>query len=88
MDMYLSIVENSQPKIKIEEDKLNFLISKVPLWKHFGITKNSYLSSAVDEKKIMLNKYYFELYKKYYGTGKNLMVFFVFCLVWGCYLLF
>ena len=76
MEMYLSIVENSQPKTKIEEDKLNFFISKVPIWKHFGITKNSYLSSAVDEKKIMLNKYYSELYKKYYGTDKNLMFFF------------
>ena len=65
MEKHLCIVENSQPKIEIEEDKLNMFMQ------HFGITKNSYLSSTVEEKKIMLNKYYFELYKKKYGTGKN-----------------
>ena len=58
MEKHLRIVENSQPKIEIEEDKLNLFMQ------HFGITKNSYLSSTVEEKKIMFNKYYSELYKK------------------------
>ena len=85
MEKYLSIVENSQPKIEIEKDKLIFFISKVPIWEHFGIRKISHLSSTVDEKKILLNKYYSELYTKYYGTGKNLIFF---CLFFGLSLLF
>ena len=85
MEKYLSIVENSQPKIEIEKDKLIFFISKVPIWEHFGITKISHLSSTVDEKKILLNKYYSELYTKYYGTGKNLIFC---CLFFGLSLLF
>ena len=59
----------------------------------FGITKNSYISSAVDEKKITLNKYYSELYKKNYSAGKTsifdfVVVVVIFALVWGCYFLF
>ena len=72
MERYLSMVENSQQKVEIDRDKLNFFISKVPIWEHFGITKDSYLCSTVDEKEIMLKRYYSELCQKYYVTGKNL----------------
>ena len=69
------MIENSQQKMEIDEDKLNFFISKVSIWEHFGITKNSYLSSTVDEKETMVKRYYSELYQKYYAAVKNLSFF-------------
>ena len=78
MEKHLNMVENSQQKVEIDGDKLNFFISKVSIWEHFGITKNSYLCSTVDEKETMLKRYYSALCQKYYVTGKNLS-FFSFC---------
>ena len=75
IEKYLSMIENSQQKMEIDEDKLNFFISKVSIWEHFGITKNSYLSSTVDEKETMVKRYYSELYQKYYAAVKDLSFF-------------
>lgn len=84
MTKYLSMLENSQPEVSTEEEKFFFFISEVSIWDHFGITENTYIFSTVDEKTKMLNGYYHELYKKYYGAGKNVS-FFCF-LSWGCWL--
>ena len=69
------MIENSKQKMEIDEDKLNLFISKVSIWEHFGITKNSYLSSTVDEKETMVKRYYSELYQKYYAAVKDLSFF-------------
>ena len=73
--------------------EVNFFYLKGPYREHLSTTKNSYISSTVDEKKIMLNKYYSELYKRNYSAGKTslfdfVVVVVIFALVWGCYFLF
>ena len=71
MEKFLSIIEISQQKALINEEKLKFFICNVSICDHFGITENAYKSSMSDEKKNMLNRYYSELYRKYYGAGKD-----------------
>ena len=61
--------------LAIYEEKLNIFNSKVSIWDHFSISENSYKSFSVEERKSMLNRYYSELYQKYYGPGN-----FIFCL--------
>ena len=75
MQKFLSIIENSQQEALINEEKLTFFICKVSIYDHFGITENAYKSSMSDEKNNMLNRYYSELYRKYYGAGKDFSFF-------------
>ena len=75
MDNLSNLVEKPQPEVSIDEEKLRFFfISKIPIWDHFSLTEHAYKSSSVGEKTSFLNRYYRELYQKYYGLG-NLFLF-------------
>ena len=68
MERFLSLLEKPPPEVAIDEEKLNFFISKVTIWDYFSLSVQIYKSSSVEEKTSLLNKYYRELYEKYYGV--------------------
>lgn len=45
-------------KVRIDEEKLRFLVTKVDTWDHFGTTRSQYLSLSTDQKSKMLKEYY------------------------------
>lgn len=44
MDSFLSIFEKEE-EVKIDEEKLRFIASKVHIWDYFGISQSQYLSA-------------------------------------------
>ena len=68
MERFLSLLEKPPPEVAIDEEKLNFFISKVTIWDYFSLSEQIYKSSSIEEKTSLLNKYYRELYEKYYGV--------------------
>ena len=60
MEKPLSLVEKPQPEVSIDDEKLRFFISKIPIWDHFSLTEHAYRSSSVGEKTTLLNRYYTE----------------------------
>ena len=44
MDNFLSIFEKKE-EVKIDEEKLRFMASKVHIWDYFGISQSQYLSA-------------------------------------------
>ena len=77
MERFLSLLEKPPPEVAIDEEKLNFFISKVTIWDYFSLSEQIYKSSSVEEKTSLLNKYYRELYEKYYGVC-NFVFFLIF----------
>ena len=77
----LSLVEKPQPEVSIDDEKLRFFISKIPIWDHFSLTEHAYRSSSVGEKTTLLNRYYRELYQKYYGLGNLFLFILTVCLL-------
>ena len=67
MEKLLSLTESSQPEPTMEKEKLRYVISKISIWDYFNISKSIYKALCVNEKSRLLNKYYSELYEKYYG---------------------
>ena len=63
MERFLSLLEKPPPEVAIDEEKLNFFISKVTIWDYFLLSEQIYKSSSVEEKTSLLNKYYRELYE-------------------------
>lgn len=59
-----------QKETDIDKEKLNYFLSELSVWEHFGIEKNIYESFADEKKQAMLFEYYNELHKRYYVTGK------------------
>ena len=78
MDRFLRLLEKSQPEAIIDEEKLKSFTSKVSIWDHSSITEQAYKSSGVEEKTSLLNRYYRELYRKYYWSG-NFYLFVILC---------
>ena len=68
MERFLSLLEKPPPEVAIDEEKLNFFISKVTIWDYFSLSEQIYKPSSVEEKTSLLNKYYREFYEKYYGV--------------------
>ena len=66
IDTFLSLFEKPQPKAIIDKEKLKYYISNDSIWDHFSIIEQAYKSSSVEEKTSLLNRYYKELYQKYY----------------------
>ena len=87
MERFLSLLEKPPPEVAIDEEKLNFFISKVTIWDYFSLSEQIYKSSSVEEKTSLLNKYYRELYEKYYGVC-NFVFFFNFLISKFCAALF
>ena len=48
---------------------LIYFISKISICDYFRISEHAYKNLPVEEKENMFNRYYNELYEKYYGTG-------------------
>ena len=67
MEKFLSMIESSQPEPAMEKENLRHVISEISIWDYFNISKSTYKAICVDEKSCLLNKYYSELYEKYYG---------------------
>ena len=70
MENFLSIFEQKE-EVKIDEEKLRFLATKVDIWDHFGITRSQQLSLDTDQKTKMLKEYYKKLVAVYFGDGKK-----------------
>ena len=70
MKNFLSIFEQKE-EVKIDEEKLRFLATKVDIWDHFGITRSQKLSLDTDQKAKMLKEYYKKLVAVYFGEGKK-----------------
>lgn len=74
-----------QKETDIDKEKLNYFLSELSVWEHFGIEKNIYESFADEKKQAMLFEYYNELHKRYYVTGKMFFcLFFLFYIFLGC----
>ena len=82
MGKLLNMLEKLQPEAVIDEDKFRYFISKVSICDYLGTPENSYKSSSVDEKTSVLNRYYRELYQKYYGSCNQFYLF----VISGCLL--
>ena len=80
MDKFLSILEeNQQPDQCIDTEKLKYIASQIAIWNYFSIPRAQYLALNDAEKSRMLNEYYRKLVTKYFGTGKNFLIFFYIC---------
>lgn len=78
MDRFLRLLEKPQPEAIIDEEKLKSFTSKVSIWDHSSITEQAYKFSGAEGKKSLLNRYYRELYRKYYWSG-NFYLFVILC---------
>ena len=70
MDNFLSIFEKKE-EVKIDEEKLPFMASKVDIWDFFGISQSQYLSLSTEEKSKILREYYKKLLIVYFCDGKK-----------------
>ena len=61
MDRFLSIVEESSQQTEINEEKLEYFISKVEIWHSFGMLQQNFVPLSQEEKTTMLRKYYHDL---------------------------
>ena len=66
MNKFLRLLEKPQPEVVTDEKKLKYFISKVSIWDYFSLTEQAYKYSLVEKKTNVLNRYYRELYQKYY----------------------
>ena len=82
MEKLLSLLEKPEPEAIIDEKKLKYFISKIPVLGYFSITERDYKSSSVEVKTSLLNRYYKELYQNNYGSGN----FYLFVFLCGCLL--
>lgn len=73
MENLLDLVENPNLQV-IDEAKLNFFCN------HFSIYEAIYKSLSVEEKSVLLKRYYVELDSKFHGDKKRQVTFLV------CYL--
>ena len=73
MENLLDLVENPNLQV-IDEAKLNFFCN------HFSIHEAIYKSLSVEEKSVLLKRYYVELDSKFYGDKKRQVTFLVCCL--------
>ena len=63
MDRFLNILEQPQPKPKegFDEEKVNFISSKIPIWDFYGIPQETYLAYCNEDKVRMFKEYYKKL---------------------------
>ena len=66
MNKFLRLLEKPQPEVVTDEKKLKYFISKVSIWDYFSLKEQAYKYSLVEKKTNVLNRYYRELYQKYY----------------------
>ena len=77
IDWFFSLVEKPQPKGSIDKEKLRIFISKILIWDYFSLTEQACKSFSNEEKTILLNRYYRELYQI---VGK--IIFFLIYFLW------
>ena len=75
MDKIIDISESSPQISEIDESKFVRFMQRTPIWEHFKITQQKYLSLSTEEKTAMISDYY-----KGMDNGKNLFFFFFFFL--------
>ena len=56
-----------------------YIASQIAIWDYFSIPRAQYLALNDAEKSRMFNEYYRKLVTKYFGTGKNFLIFFYIC---------
>lgn len=56
-------------EVRIDEEKLRFLVTKVDIWDHFGTTRSQYLSLSTDQKSKMLKEYYKKIRPSIFWCG-------------------
>ena len=49
VNKFLSMIENPQPETVIEEVKLKFFVSKIPVWDYFNISKSVFKSYLIEK---------------------------------------
>ena len=79
MNKLLSSLEKSQLEVVIDQKKLKYFMSRVPIW------EQTYKPFLVEEKISLLNKYYLELYQKCFGSGNFFLLAFLSCLPICCF---
>ena len=75
MEKYLNILESEPAPETINEEKVRFISSKVPIYNFFGMNKAYYSGLSIAEKSKMFREYYFKLCDKYYASCKILFSF-------------
>ena len=58
MDRMIALSESSPQISNIEETKFVKLMQQTPIWEHFNITQQKYLSKSVEEKTDIISDYY------------------------------
>ena len=58
MDKIIAISESSPSVTDIEEKKFVDFMREKPIWEHFSISKDKYLTKTNQEKTLMIRQYY------------------------------
>ena len=82
MERFLSMVEEPNHDIEINEEKLKYFTWQVKIWEYFSTSHQKFLSLLSEEKPTLLKKYYAEL------ESRQLAGFFFFFLLFNFVWLF
>ena len=79
MDCSLNILEQRQqkPKEEFEEEKVNFISSKVRIWDFYDIPLATYLAYSIEDKVRMFREYHKKLIDKFYSTCGKIILFYL-----------
>ena len=71
MERFLSLVEepSQQDEVQTDEEKLKQFLRKVKLWDYARISLSDYQKLSVNDRCSILKNYYFDMLKKYSGSG-------------------
>ena len=71
MDKLIAISETSSQISDLDEKKIMKFMQMKPIWVHFNISQNEYLSRSAEEKASMIRRFY-----DFMESGKNFVFFF------------
>ena len=68
MDKLIAISESTSPISDLDEKKFIKFMQAKPIWIHFNVSQNEYLSRSAEEKASMIRRFY-----DYMESGKNIV---------------
>ena len=72
MDKLIAIRESSSQISDLDEKKFTKFMQAKPIWVHFNISQNEYLSRSAEDKASMIRRFY-----DYMESGKNVFFFLI-----------
>ena len=72
MDKLIAISETSSQISDLDEKKIMKFMQMKPIWVHFNISQNEYLSRSAEEKASMIRRFY-----DFMESGKNFVFFLI-----------